>query len=112
MQEPAKELTIKALTELVAKVVGFTGEIKWDTSRPERNTPKAFGCIESNGFGGGLTKLNWKMVSDWLMMISCIIPCVQKGNDLKHYLCKFFYYPEALGNVFGLYQITVVPNSL
>ena len=28
-----KELTIKDLTELVAKVVGFTGEIKWDTFR-------------------------------------------------------------------------------
>ena len=34
-----KELTIKQLTELVAKVVGFTGEIKWDTSRPN-GTPR------------------------------------------------------------------------
>ena len=34
-----KELTIKDLTELVAKVVGFTGEIKWDTSRPN-GTPR------------------------------------------------------------------------
>ena len=34
-----KELTIKALTELVAKVVGYTGEIKWDTSRPN-GTPR------------------------------------------------------------------------
>ncbi len=29
-----KELTIKALTELVAKVVGFEGKIAWDTSKP------------------------------------------------------------------------------
>lgn len=34
-----KELTIKALTELVAKVVGYTGEIKWDTSKPD-GTPR------------------------------------------------------------------------
>ena len=34
-----KELTIKALTELVAKVVGFTGEILWDRSKPN-GTPR------------------------------------------------------------------------
>ena len=34
-----KELTIKALTELVAKVVGYTGAIKWDTTRPN-GTPR------------------------------------------------------------------------
>ena len=34
-----KELTIKELTELVAKVVGYTGEIKWDTSKPD-GTPR------------------------------------------------------------------------
>ncbi len=34
-----KELTIKALTELVATVVGYEGEILWDTSRPN-GTPR------------------------------------------------------------------------
>jgi GDP-L-fucose synthase len=34
-----KELTIKALTDLVAKVVGYHGEIKWDTSKPN-GTPR------------------------------------------------------------------------
>ncbi len=34
-----KELTIKALTELVAKVIGYTGEIKWDASKPD-GTPR------------------------------------------------------------------------
>ena len=34
-----KELTIKALTELVAKVIGYEGEIKWDTTRPN-GTPR------------------------------------------------------------------------
>ena len=34
-----KELTIRGLTELVAKVVGYTGEIKWDPSKPD-GTPR------------------------------------------------------------------------
>jgi len=34
-----KELSIKALTELVAKVVGYTGRIEWDTTRPN-GTPR------------------------------------------------------------------------
>ena len=34
-----KELTIRELTELVAKVVGYTGEIKWDPSKPN-GTPR------------------------------------------------------------------------
>lgn len=34
-----KELTIKELTELVAKVVGFEGKIEWDTTKPN-GTPR------------------------------------------------------------------------
>lgn len=34
-----KEITIKALTELVAQVVGYTGEILWDTTKPN-GTPR------------------------------------------------------------------------
>jgi GDP-L-fucose synthase len=34
-----KELTIKALTELVARVVGYKGRIEWDTTRPN-GTPR------------------------------------------------------------------------
>ncbi len=34
-----QELTVQALTELVAEVVGYTGEIRWDTSRPN-GTPR------------------------------------------------------------------------
>ena len=33
------ELTIKELTQLVAKVIGYTGEIKWDITRPN-GTPR------------------------------------------------------------------------
>lgn len=34
-----RELTIKALTELVAEVVGYKGRIEWDTTRPN-GTPR------------------------------------------------------------------------
>lgn len=34
-----KEITIKALTELVARVVGYEGEILWDTTKPN-GTPR------------------------------------------------------------------------
>lgn len=34
-----KELTIKELTELVAKVIGYTGRIEWDSSKPN-GTPR------------------------------------------------------------------------
>jgi GDP-L-fucose synthase len=28
------EITIKGLTELIARLTGFTGEIRWDASKP------------------------------------------------------------------------------
>ena len=34
-----KELTIRELTELVAKVIGYEGEILWDASKPD-GTPR------------------------------------------------------------------------
>lgn len=34
-----KELTIKELTEMVAEVIGYTGKIKWDTTKPN-GTPR------------------------------------------------------------------------
>ena len=48
-----KELTIKALTELVAKVVGYEGEIKWDTSRPNGTPRKLLDVSKAE-------KLGWK----------------------------------------------------
>ena len=47
-----KELTIKALTELVAKVVGYTGRIEWDTSRPNGTPRKLLDVSKA-------TKLGW-----------------------------------------------------
>ena len=48
-----KELTIKELTELVAKVIGFTGEIKWDPQKPD-GTPRKLLDVSK------LTRLGWK----------------------------------------------------
>ena len=48
-----KELSIKALTELVAKVVGFTGEIKWNASKPD-GTPRKLLDVSK------LESLGWK----------------------------------------------------
>ena len=48
-----KELTIKELTELVAKVIGYEGEIKWDPSRPN-GTPRKLLDVSK------LESLGWK----------------------------------------------------
>lgn len=47
-----KELTIKSLTELVAKTVGYEGEIFWDTTRPN-GTPRKLLDV------GKATALGW-----------------------------------------------------
>ena len=46
-----KELTIKALTELVAKVIGYQGEIKWDTSKPNGTPRKLLDVTKLNNLG-------------------------------------------------------------
>ena len=48
-----KELTIKELAELVAKVVGYEGEIKWDASKPD-GTPRKLLDVSK------LESLGWK----------------------------------------------------
>ena len=47
-----KELTIRELTELVAKVIGYTGEIKWDTTKPNGTPRKLLDVSKA-------TKLGW-----------------------------------------------------
>ena len=44
--------TDKELTELVAKVVGYTGEIKWDTTKPNGTPRKLLDVSKA-------TKLGW-----------------------------------------------------
>lgn len=47
-----KELTIRALSELVAKTVGFTGDIVWDSSKPD-GTPRKLISVDK------LHRLGW-----------------------------------------------------
>lgn len=46
-----KEVTIKALTELVAKVTGYQGEILWDTSKPNGTPRKLLDVSKSAALG-------------------------------------------------------------
>lgn len=46
-----KELTIKQLTELVADVIGYTGEIKWDTTKPDGTPRKLLDVSKLNNLG-------------------------------------------------------------
>ncbi len=62
------DCTIKELTETVAKVVGYTGEIVWDTTKPDGtprklmsvNRLRALGWQAHTGLECGLTRVyNW-----------------------------------------------------
>jgi GDP-L-fucose synthase len=46
-----KELTIKELTELVAKVVGYTGKIEWDASKPNGTPRKLLDVSKATNLG-------------------------------------------------------------
>ena len=46
-----KELTIKELTELVAKTIGYTGGIRWDTSRPNGTPRKLLDVSKARALG-------------------------------------------------------------
>jgi GDP-L-fucose synthase len=46
-----KELTIKQLTEKVAKVVGYEGKILWDTSKPNGTPRKLLDVSKSAALG-------------------------------------------------------------
>jgi GDP-L-fucose synthase len=46
-----KDLSIKELAETVARVVGFTGEIRWDTSKPNGTPRKLLDVSKSAALG-------------------------------------------------------------
>ena len=46
-----KEITIRALTELVARVVGYEGEICWNTSRPNGTPRKLLDVSKATALG-------------------------------------------------------------
>jgi GDP-L-fucose synthase len=45
------DVTIKELAETVQKIVGFTGEIKWDSSRPDGTPRKLMDVSKLHGLG-------------------------------------------------------------
>ena len=47
----AEELTIKELTELVAKVIGYTGKIEWDPSKPNGTPRKLLDVSKAKALG-------------------------------------------------------------
>ena len=47
------EDTIKALTELVAKVIGYEGTILWDTSKPNGTPRKLLDVSKAKSLGWG-----------------------------------------------------------
>lgn len=46
-----KEITIKALTELVAEIIGYDGEIRWDTTRPNGTPRKLLDVSKATALG-------------------------------------------------------------
>ncbi len=46
-----KELSIKELTEMVAEVIGYEGEIKWDTTKPDGTPRKLLDVSKLNNLG-------------------------------------------------------------
>ena len=46
-----KEITIKELTQLVAKVIGYEGEIRWDTSKPNGTPRKLLDVSKATALG-------------------------------------------------------------
>lgn len=46
-----KELTIKELAELVKNIIGFKGELKWDTSKPDGTMQKLLDVSKLNALG-------------------------------------------------------------
>ena len=46
-----KEITIKGLTELVARVIGYNGRIEWDTTRPNGTPRKLLDISKATALG-------------------------------------------------------------
>jgi GDP-L-fucose synthase len=46
-----QEVSIKQLTQMVARIVGYTGEIVWDTYKPDGTPRKLMDCSKLNQMG-------------------------------------------------------------
>ena len=57
MSEQESDITIRELTETIASVVGYTGSIEWDTSKPNGTMRKVMDVSKVNDLG-------WKASTD------------------------------------------------
>ena len=46
-----KDIQIKELANLINKIVGYEGKVKWDTSKPDGTPKKLLDVERMNGFG-------------------------------------------------------------
>jgi len=64
-----KEITIRELVELIADVTGFSGEIRWDTSKPDgqpRRVLDTSRALETFGFQAGTSfERGLRTTVDW-----------------------------------------------
>jgi GDP-L-fucose synthase len=70
------DVTIKELAELIQKVVGFEGELRWDTSKPD-GTPRKLMDVSK------LHNLGWKHKIELEEGIRSVYTHVKEGNMVK-----------------------------
>jgi GDP-L-fucose synthase len=46
------EITIHELTQLIARLIGFTGDIRWDTSKPDGQPRRSLDTTKAEGLFG------------------------------------------------------------
>ena len=93
-----KELTIKELTEKVAKIVGYNGEIRWDPSKPNGTPRKLLDVSKSKAMG-------WEPKTSLdegirLTYHDFLTPCISS------------FYPAVPESGSGRFPTTSAPNSL
>ena len=67
---PNREVSIKDLSELIAELVGYDGEIVWDTSKPNGTPRRALDTSKMDSMGWKSTtslEHGLKMTIDWFM---------------------------------------------
>jgi GDP-L-fucose synthase len=67
---PEREVSIKELSEIITKLVGYTGEIIWDTSKPNGTPRRALDTSKMSSLGWkAKTKLEdgLKITIDWFL---------------------------------------------
>ncbi|GAN31540.1 GDP-L-fucose synthase [Candidatus Brocadia sinica JPN1] len=89
-----KELKIKELAEIIKEIVGFKGEIHWDTSKPD-GTPRKLLCVEKINRLGWEAKIDFtdglKVVyNNYVLKNSKKGSAISKSCDLKTFFNKRF----------------------